>query len=120
MFEKIDSDKSGGLDSRELEELFNEFNVEVDSGMIEKLFGKGINFTLDNFKKLNHSKERLEKYYKVMKRLQRKLLIQAGIKRHYMPVTFDEMMVNLGYHAERKEIKHHIEDIDKELTFDIK
>ena len=36
-----------------------------------------------------------------------------------MPTTFDEMMVNLGYHAERKEIKLHIDDLDKQLQEDL-
>ena len=36
-----------------------------------------------------------------------------------MPTTFDEMMVNLGYHAERKEIKLKIEDLDKQLQVDL-
>ena len=36
-----------------------------------------------------------------------------------MPTTFDEMMVNLGYHAERKEIKHKIKDLDNQLQEDL-
>ena len=35
LFDKIDADKSGALDSEELQKLFNEFNVEVDQDMIE-------------------------------------------------------------------------------------
>ena len=32
-----------------------------------------------------------------------------------MPTTFDEMVVNLGYHAERKEIRNNIIGLAEEL-----
>ena len=81
--------------------------------MINQMFGTNMHFNLDNFLKMNHSKTRLEKYFKAMKRVQRKLLIIAGARRRYVPTTFDEMMVNLGYHAERKEIRLDIDRLDE-------
>ena len=61
----------------------------------------------------------LKKYYKAFKKFQKKLIIMSQNKRRYMPCTFDEMMVNLGYHAERKELRNQIEKLDNEIEFDI-
>ena len=36
-----------------------------------------------------------------------------------MPTTFDEMVVNLGYHAERKEIRNNITSLAEELQEDL-
>ena len=113
LFDKFDADNSGGLDNEELSQLFNEFHIDVDDEMVEKMFGKDNHFTLDSFLKMNNSKQKLEKYFKAMKKVQKKLLIMAGNRRRYMPVTFDEMMVNLGYHCERKEIREDIDRLDE-------
>ena len=59
LFEKFDIDKSGGLDNEELEALFREFHIEVDSNMINQMFGVNMHFNLDNFLKMNHSKKQL-------------------------------------------------------------
>ena len=76
-------------------------------------------FTLEKFIKLNHSKKSLQQYFKAFKKFQNKLIIMSQFKRRYMPCTFDEMMVNLGYHAERKELRTQIEKLDSEIEFDI-
>ena len=89
--------------------LFNEFHIQVDEETVESLFGGKIELSLLNFIRLSHSRESLQAYYKAFKKVERKLVIKCYQQRRYMPTTFDEMMVNLGYHAERREIKGEIE-----------
>ena len=119
LFEKFDTDKSGGLDNEELESLFREFHIEVDANMINHMFGANMHFNLDNFLRMNHSKKQLQTFHRAMKKVQHALLIRAGSRRRYVPTTFDETMVNLGYHAERKEIRDNIDKLDAEMDRDL-
>ena len=59
IFDKFDLDGSGGLDTEEVVAIFNEFNVDADTELIESLFGGKVDLTLLNFIKLSHSREAL-------------------------------------------------------------
>ena len=80
-----------------------------------------MHFTLDTFIKLNRSKDMLTKYFNAFKKYQKKLQIQAKANhsKFFIPSTFDEMMVNLGYHAERREINDKIDVLDKDIDQNI-
>ena len=58
IFKKFDFDKTGSLDANELQQLFKEVQLDFDRETIKKMFG-GSDFTLNSFKEILNSTEKL-------------------------------------------------------------
>ena len=69
LFDQFDSDGSGALDIEELTDLYRSNAVPVTVDQIEKLFGKDALFTLDEFIRINSSKDDLMRYYRAFKQM---------------------------------------------------
>ena len=61
IFEEIDSDGSGSLDSTEVAKLFLKNNIKLSKEMIMNLFG-GNEFTLQKFKSIITSEDYLNRF----------------------------------------------------------
>ena len=110
LFDKFDEDGSGAWDAREIAELYRHNDINLSVEQVKKLFGDDVYLTLENFIKLSRSKDDLLRYFNAFKGMHNELVETAKIKRNYVPSTFEEMMMDFGHQAERREVKERIRD----------
>ena len=104
MFHNFDEDGSGIIDSNEIIKLYNLHDIPIDSDSVLKLYGKNISFTLDKFIKITANREDLSRYFKHFKKIKKLMLARAFPMRQYMPTTFDETMVEIGFKLDRQNL----------------
>lgn len=117
LFDQFDADGSGALDIEELTDLYRSNQVPITVDQIERLFGKDALFTLDEFIRINSSKNDLMRYYRAFKQMQRTLLEKANYKRQFMPANFEDLVVDFGTNVERRHIWQNMQAITKEMHF---
>ena len=106
LFETFDFDGSGGLDSGELVELYNQYGVPCSEDEIKMLYGgkDKVYFTLEMFQEMARDPMKLREYRNALSKVRQRIRNDAQEVVQYMPTTFDSMMAEFGNRVARREL----------------
>jgi hypothetical protein len=108
---QFDADGSGALDAGELTILFNQNGIAVDEEDIKRLFGSAnISMTFEKFERYCQDKAFLRNFRQQLKPMMHKLRDTRvnDEYRHYIPTTFDGIMLDFGHKLQKRQIYNRI------------